>query len=286
MKTEKIENQDPDLEKIRHYRGTWKNFFDFWKKKGVEVDPYKGTILKYPTEKIYTGRKNVHQDFGTYDKAKKIQENMKNHINTFEEFLNESKKTECVYMAPRGRGSLQKYDKKTATILSDDGDSVTIKFPDGKTLTEVPKEQVRFLGESNINEAQKPKSWDTMFAMNAISDYEAGKFDPDDDASLANWEKDYNGGKAPKPGFETYDIIAYALLTGKKPDGSKLEESIVTEDAKETAKEIFDELISVNGEEIADMESQEAMTMLSKRGIIGGKANMIAKELLKLTAEI
>ena len=34
------------------------------------------------------------------------------------------------------------------------------------------------------------------------------------------------------------------------------------------------------------MESQEAMTMLSKRGIRGGKANMIAKELLKLTAEI
>lgn len=89
MKTEKIENQDPDLEKIRHYRGTWKNFFDFWKKKGVEVDPYKGTILKYPTEKIYTGRKNVHQDFGTYDKAKKIQENMK-HIPTFESFVNEN----------------------------------------------------------------------------------------------------------------------------------------------------------------------------------------------------
>mgnify|MGYP003627621727 CR=1 FL=1 len=89
MKTENIENQDPDLEKIRHYRGTWKNFFDFWKKKGVEVDPYKGTILKYPTEKTYKGRKNVHQDFGTYDKAKKIQENMK-PILSYDEFLAES----------------------------------------------------------------------------------------------------------------------------------------------------------------------------------------------------
>jgi hypothetical protein len=72
---------------------------------------------------------------------------------SFQEFAEKrlagaTKKAECVYMAPRGRGSLQKYDKKTATILSDDGDSVTIKFPDGKTLTEVPKEQVRFLGES------------------------------------------------------------------------------------------------------------------------------------------
>ena len=73
----------------------------------------------------------------------------------------------------------------------------------------------RFLNEDNLNEAQKPKSWDTMFAMNAIADYEAG-----------NWEKDYNGGVAPRPGFETYDIIAYAVLTGKKPDGTPVKEQI------------------------------------------------------------
>lgn len=80
------------------------------------------------------------------------------------------------------------------------------------------------LFEDFLNEMKKPKSWDSMFAMNAIRDYEAGKFDPEDDASLAKWEKDYNGGVAPKPGFETYDIIAYAVMTGKKPDGSPVKE--------------------------------------------------------------
>jgi len=75
-----------------------------------------------------------------------------------------------------------------------------------------------------INEMQKPKSWDTMFAMNAIKDYEEGKFDPENKTSLAQWEKDYNGGVAPRPGFETYDIIAYALMTGKKPDGTPMVE--------------------------------------------------------------
>lgn len=83
------------------------------------------------------------------------------HIQTFESFLNESKQAECVYMAPEGRGSLQKYNKKIATILSDDGDSITIKFSDGKTLTEVPKEQVRFLGESintPVNEAMDARA--------------------------------------------------------------------------------------------------------------------------------
>lgn len=66
-----------------------------------------------------------------------------------------------------------------------------------------------------------------------------------------------------------------------------LDESVVNEGSeKEDAKEIFDELMDVNGEEIADMDSQEAMTILSKRGIRGGKANKIAKELLKLTGAI
>ena len=63
-------------------------------------------------------------------------------------------------------------------------------------------------------------------------------------------------------------------------------ESFIAENEKETAKEIFDELMDVNGEEIADIDSQEAMTILSRRGIRGGKANKIAKELLKLTGAI
>ena len=74
-------------------------------------------------------------------------------------------------------------------------------------------------------------------------------------------------------------------VAGVKIIGHKFE-SAVYENAKSDAKEIFDELMDVNGEEIADMDSQEAMTILSRRGIRGGRANMIAKELLKLTAEI
>ena len=104
-----------------------------------EADDYDNDITEYMIANM--GRKE-------FEKLKAYWE-----TNIKESAANESKKAECVYMAPRGRGSLQKYDKKTATILSDDGDSVTIKFPDGKTLTEVPKEQVRFLGESVINES-------------------------------------------------------------------------------------------------------------------------------------
>tara|TARA_R110002153_G_scaffold81568_3_gene206566 strand:- start:777 stop:1751 length:975 start_codon:yes stop_codon:yes gene_type:complete len=74
-------------------------------------------------------------------------------------------------------------------------------------------------------------------------------------------------------------------VAGVKIIGHKFE-SAVYENAKSDAKEIFDELMDVNGEEIADMDSQEAMTILSRRGIRGGRANMIAKELLKMTSSI
>lgn len=80
-------NQDPDLEKIRHYRGTWKNFFDFWKKRGVDPDPYKGTILKYPAKKVQAESTLPHQDFGTFAKSEdnKLTE-------SFEDFINETSK--------------------------------------------------------------------------------------------------------------------------------------------------------------------------------------------------
>ena len=90
--------------------------------------------------------------------------------------------------------------------------------------------QVKSLKElgikESVNEAKKPKTWDSQFAMKAIDAYEAGEFDPDDDKSLAKWEKEYNGGVTPKPGFDTYNIIAYALTSGKKPDGTPMKESM------------------------------------------------------------
>jgi len=91
------------------------------------------------------------------------------------------------------------------------------------------EEMLESVNEDAINEGPKPRSWNTMFAMNAIAAYEAGKFDPDDNNSLAAWEKDYNGGVKPNPGFETYDIITYALTTGKKPDGKPINESVDSE---------------------------------------------------------
>jgi len=86
---------------------------------------------------------------------------------------------------------------------------------------------------------------------------------------------DYNDGKGAE------EMAAMNI----DPKSIKISES-VNENAKATAKEIFDELMDVNGEEIADMDKSECMTMLKMRGIKGGEATKVCKELLKMTSSI
>ena len=62
-------NEDSDLAKIRYYHGTWSNFFNYWKKKGVKSDPYEGVELTHPEKKVQSKSTLPDQDFGTYDKA-------------------------------------------------------------------------------------------------------------------------------------------------------------------------------------------------------------------------
>lgn len=83
----------------------------------------------------------------------------------------------------------------------------------------------QFVNES-VNEARGPKNWDSQFTMKAIEAYKNGEFDLEDDKSIADWDKEYNGGRAPKPAFNTKELVSYAIKTGKKPDGSKLDESV------------------------------------------------------------
>lgn len=79
------ESEDSNLEKIRFYRSTWKNFFDYWKARGVKTDPYEGTKMEYPTKDVQTKPTLPYQDFGTYDKADKNQKLSE----SFDEFLKE-----------------------------------------------------------------------------------------------------------------------------------------------------------------------------------------------------
>ena len=77
-----------------------------------------------------------------------------------------------------------------------------------------------------MTKTKKPKFWNSIFAMKVIAAYQNDEFDLNDKESILAWDIKYNGGNAPKPAFNTKEIVDYAIKTGKKPNGSKMEELI------------------------------------------------------------
>jgi len=126
--------------------------------------------------------------------------------------------------------SLSKYGQRVLELIKQD--KKTPPAINESTLSNIPslKEWVS-VSELNelVNEAREPKSWDTMFATNVLRAYEDGDINIKDPKAIEKWDIDYNSGNKPNPAFATKEIIDYAIKTGKKPDGSKLEESEVNE---------------------------------------------------------
>ena len=128
-----------------------------------------------------------------------------------------------------------------------------------------------YVGES-LNEARKPKSWDTMFAMNAIKAYQNGEFNLNDKDSILAWDTEYNGGRAPKPAFDTKEIIDYAIKTGKKPDGSKMEESVNEAEFLGLPLETFADWYAAADVALSiGVTATVAFAVLAKLGIAKGK---------------
>ena len=114
--------------------------------------------------------------------------------------------------------------------------------------------------------------------LNDLNKY--SEFEIDESVDEGLWDnirkKKARGGKKAKPGDKDY------------PDSKawKDAQESVNEGAKETAKEIFDDLLDVNGKEIADMDKRECLIMLKRRGITGSEAIKVCKEILKMTGSI
>jgi hypothetical protein len=107
---------------------------------------------------------------------------------------------------------------KTVFALDQDGDEIEVAYKD--------IERIDASHQINLDEARSPKNWDSQFTMKAIEAYKNGEFDLEDDKSIAEWDKEYNGGRAPKPAFNTKEVVSYAIKTGEKPNGDKMDESV------------------------------------------------------------
>lgn len=74
-----MENQK--LHDIRHFRGSIQDFIDYWKEKGVEVNPHKDVEYEYPKPKK---KKDNSIPYQTFEKKT---------FKSFEQFVNERKES-------------------------------------------------------------------------------------------------------------------------------------------------------------------------------------------------
>jgi len=151
---------------------------------------------------------------------------------TFDEYVNESQLNEESYsdrsmLIPGDQKDeilslLKKHGlrPKISTDSQEYGGDYDLEFRNSKEAEKAEQILADFFTESSdVNESKAPKSWNTMFAINVLKAWKNGEIQVDAPKQIAAWEKDYNGGVAPRPAFETEAIIRYYQQTGKGPDG-------------------------------------------------------------------
>ena len=66
MDDNQLDKDNPEYNKIRHFKATWKDYVDFWEKKGARMTPWKEWDQKYPSKAKMKKSDPVHS-YKTFD---------------------------------------------------------------------------------------------------------------------------------------------------------------------------------------------------------------------------
>ena len=88
-----MDNQNPgkenkNLDAIRHFKGTWKDFEDFWKSKGARMSPWEEWEQEYPKKKKMVSKNPVNM-YKTFDDESKVKESNDIDFLSFAAFIGE-----------------------------------------------------------------------------------------------------------------------------------------------------------------------------------------------------
>ena len=85
--------ENKNLDSIRHFKGTWKEFEDFWKSKGARMSPWEEWEQEYPKKKKMVSKNPVNMYKTFDDESDEIKESSTSFdFLPFVEFINEAKK--------------------------------------------------------------------------------------------------------------------------------------------------------------------------------------------------
>jgi hypothetical protein len=80
--------ENKNLDSIRHFKGTWKEFEDFWKSKGARMSPYEEWEQEYPKKKKMVNKDPINM-YKTFDDESEVVEESHSDFLTFNKFVNE-----------------------------------------------------------------------------------------------------------------------------------------------------------------------------------------------------
>jgi len=93
MDDNQLDKDNPEYSKIRHFKATWKDYIDFWEKKGARMTPWKEWDQKYPSKAKMKKSDPVHSYKTFDDESVKESQNLEiynnNNFKTFESFKSE-----------------------------------------------------------------------------------------------------------------------------------------------------------------------------------------------------
>ena len=93
--------ENKNLDAIRHFKGTWKNFEEFWKSKGARMSPWEDWEQKYPEEKKMKKKDPIHLYKTFDDESDEVKESSSTlDFLPFDQFVTESKKVKEDNMVP------------------------------------------------------------------------------------------------------------------------------------------------------------------------------------------
>jgi len=77
MDDNQLDKDNPEYNKIRHFKATWKDYVDFWEKKGVRMTPWNEWDQEYPQKKKMKKEDPIHS-WKTFDDESEIDESYDN----------------------------------------------------------------------------------------------------------------------------------------------------------------------------------------------------------------
>lgn len=74
MDDNQLDKKNPEYDRIRHFKGTWKDYQEFWKKKGARISPWEEWEQEYPEKKKMKEKDPIHLYKTFDDESKPVQE--------------------------------------------------------------------------------------------------------------------------------------------------------------------------------------------------------------------